>query len=54
MMLKLICRRDDWRNRCIAEDAKFCVEHGVVSDVEVLAITETNEAYERMIAGDGR
>lgn len=32
----------------------FCAEHGIVSDVEVIAISEINEAYTRMIAGDVR
>ena len=30
----------------------FCAEHGVVSDVEVIAIQEVNEAYERVIKSD--
>lgn len=32
----------------------FCAEHGIVSDVEVIAMDEINEAYERTIAGDVR
>lgn len=30
----------------------FCGEHGITSDVEVIAIQEINEAYERMLKGD--
>ncbi|HET7300116.1 MAG TPA: NAD(P)-dependent alcohol dehydrogenase [Oleiagrimonas sp.] len=32
----------------------FCAEHGVASDVEVIAIGDINEAYDRMIKGDVR
>ncbi len=32
----------------------FCAEHNVASDVEVIAIEQINEAYERMIKGDVR
>ena len=32
----------------------FCAEHGVASDVEVIAIQEINEAYERMLRSDVR
>lgn len=32
----------------------FCAEHGIVSDVEVIAIKDINEAYERMLKGDVR
>jgi alcohol dehydrogenase (NADP+) len=32
----------------------FCGEHGIVSDVEVIAIDYINEAYERMMKGDVR
>jgi uncharacterized zinc-type alcohol dehydrogenase-like protein len=32
----------------------FCAAHGIVSDVEVIAMDEINEAYERTIAGDVR
>jgi uncharacterized zinc-type alcohol dehydrogenase-like protein len=32
----------------------FCAEHGVASDVEVIAMDQINEAYERMIRGDVR
>ena len=32
----------------------FCAAHGVASDVELIPITEINEAYERMIKGDVR
>lgn len=30
----------------------FCGEHGITSDVEVIAIQQINEAYERMLRGD--
>jgi uncharacterized zinc-type alcohol dehydrogenase-like protein len=29
----------------------FCVEHNIVSDLEVISIDKINEAYERTIAG---
>lgn len=32
----------------------FCAEHNIVSDVEVIAMRDINEAYERMIKGDVR
>ena len=32
----------------------YCAEHNIVSDVEVIAMKEINEAYERMIKGDVR
>lgn len=32
----------------------YCAEHGIVSDVEVIAASQVNEAYERMIKGDVR
>jgi alcohol dehydrogenase (NADP+) len=30
----------------------FCAEHNITSDIEVIAIQDVNEAYERMIKGD--
>jgi uncharacterized zinc-type alcohol dehydrogenase-like protein len=30
----------------------FCAEHGIVSDIEVIAMQGINEAYERMLKGD--
>lgn len=30
----------------------YCAEHGIVSDVEVIAMKDINEAYERMMKGD--
>lgn len=30
----------------------FCAEHGVVSDIEVIAAEHLNHAYDRMVAGD--
>jgi uncharacterized zinc-type alcohol dehydrogenase-like protein len=30
----------------------FCAEHGIVSDIELIAIQEINTAYERMLKGD--
>ncbi len=32
----------------------YCAEHGIVSEVEVIAVDKINEAYERMIKGDVR
>ncbi len=32
----------------------FCAEHKIVSDVEVIAMKDINEAYERMLKGDVR
>ena len=32
----------------------YCAAHGIVSDIEVIAIDKVNEAYERMIRGDVR
>ncbi|HUC01264.1 MAG TPA: NAD(P)-dependent alcohol dehydrogenase [Solirubrobacterales bacterium] len=32
----------------------FCAEHGVVAEIEPIAIDQINEAYERMLAGDVR
>lgn len=32
----------------------FCAEHGIASDVEVIAAAEINEAYERVLASDVR
>ena len=30
----------------------YCAEHNIMSDVEVIPISEINTAYERMIKGD--
>lgn len=32
----------------------YCAEHGITSDVEVIAIKDINESYERMLKGDVR
>ncbi len=32
----------------------FCAEHNIVSDIELIAIKDINEAYERMLKGDVR
>ncbi|MFM9909133.1 MAG: zinc-binding dehydrogenase, partial [Chitinophagaceae bacterium] len=32
----------------------YCAAHNIVSDVEVIAIKDINEAYERMLKGDVR
>jgi uncharacterized zinc-type alcohol dehydrogenase-like protein len=32
----------------------FCAEHGIASDVEVIAAADVNEAYERVLASDVR
>ncbi len=34
------------------EMLNYCAEHGIVSDVEVIAIDKINEAYERMLKSD--
>ena len=36
------------------EMLNFCAKHGIVSDVEVIAIQKINEAYDRMLKGDVR
>jgi uncharacterized zinc-type alcohol dehydrogenase-like protein len=30
----------------------FCAKHGIVSDIEIIAMQDINEAYERMLKGD--
>ncbi len=30
----------------------FCAKHGIVSDIEQIAIQDINEAYERMLKSD--
>jgi len=30
----------------------FCAEHGITSDVEVIAMQDINVAYERMLTSD--
>jgi uncharacterized zinc-type alcohol dehydrogenase-like protein len=32
----------------------FCAQHGIVSDIETIAIQQINEAYERLLKGDVR
>jgi len=32
----------------------FCADHGIASDIEVIAIQQINEAYERLLKGDVR
>jgi alcohol dehydrogenase (NADP+) len=32
----------------------YCAQHNIVSDVEIIAIKDINEAYERMLKGDVR
>ena len=32
----------------------FCAEHGIASDVELIAATQINDAYERVLASDVR
>ena len=32
----------------------FCAEHGIASDVELIAADQINEAYERVLASDVR
>ena len=36
------------------EMLNYCAEHNIVSDVEVIAMKDINEAYERMLTGDVR
>ena len=36
------------------EMLNYCAEHNIVSDVEVIAMKDINEAYERMLKGDVR
>jgi uncharacterized zinc-type alcohol dehydrogenase-like protein len=37
-----------------AEMLRFCAEHGVTSDVEVVSADQLDEAWDRMVAGDVR
>ena len=30
----------------------FCAEHGIASDIEMIAIQQVNEAYERLLKSD--
>ena len=30
----------------------FCAEHGIVSDIEMIAMADINDAYERMLKSD--
>ena len=30
----------------------FCAKHNITSDIEVIAMKDVNEAYERMLKGD--
>ena len=30
----------------------FCADHGVASEIEIVAAEQLNEAYDRMVAGD--
>jgi uncharacterized zinc-type alcohol dehydrogenase-like protein len=32
----------------------FCAEHGIVSDIELIPVSQVNEAYERMLKADVR
>ena len=32
----------------------YCAKHGIVSDVEVIAMKDVNQAYERMLKSDVR
>jgi len=32
----------------------FCAEHGIVSDIELIPVSQVNEAYERMMRNDVR
>ena len=31
----------------------YCAEHNIVSDIEMIRMDQINEAYERMLKGDG-
>jgi uncharacterized zinc-type alcohol dehydrogenase-like protein len=30
----------------------FCAKHGIVSDIEIIAMRDINKAYERMLKSD--
>jgi len=30
----------------------FCAEHGIVSDIETISMSQVNEAYERLLKND--
>src|SRR3546814_12562845 len=32
----------------------FCAEHGIVAEIEMIRADQVNEAYERMLASDGK
>ena len=32
----------------------FCADHGIVSDIETIAINQVNQAYERILKSDVR
>ncbi len=42
----------DWRHSRNSGDARFCAEHGIVADIEMIRADQINEAYERMLRGD--
>jgi uncharacterized zinc-type alcohol dehydrogenase-like protein len=54
----LIMRRLNFSGSCIGGIAEtqemldFCAEKGITADVEVIAIQQINEAYERMLKSD--
>ena len=33
---------------------EFCAVHGIAADIELIAVDQVNEAYERMLRGDVR
>jgi uncharacterized zinc-type alcohol dehydrogenase-like protein len=33
---------------------RFCAEHGIVADVEVLPLADVNKAFERLARNDAR
>jgi uncharacterized zinc-type alcohol dehydrogenase-like protein len=36
------------------EMLEFCAEHGILPDIETVAMNEVNEAYERLLRNDVR
>jgi uncharacterized zinc-type alcohol dehydrogenase-like protein len=59
-VFSLMSQRRSWAGSGIGgiretqEMLDFCAEHGIASDVEVIAAADVNEAYERVLASDVR
>lgn len=47
-----IGRFRDWQDPRNPGDARFCAEHGITSDIELIPIQQINEAYERLLKSD--